>query len=57
MLTFFGRKRQKLTNLHVSNFSHTLCIEDRALAINQHVTHAHAFHIKKELAIHSYQST
>jgi hypothetical protein len=34
--------------------SHTLCIEDMALATHSHVIYAHAFNLKKEIAIYLY---
>jgi hypothetical protein len=43
----FCENRQKLANMNIFNFFHTLCIEDRALTLNPHVIPAHAFHMKK----------
>jgi hypothetical protein len=38
----FWRKTAQTSNF---NFFHTLCIEDRALTLNIHVIHAHAYNI------------
>jgi hypothetical protein len=36
--------KQKCANLPIFKFFHNFCIEDRALILNSHVIHAHAFH-------------